>query len=109
MIDIEPLIVSGLERLAVPSGERADWQDVLQRAASALTAAGESRLFSQASSPQSWSWSPRPSAGDREGNRRFLPAHGPSRTEAPASERRAFDVAKGHSWALIRKGRNCAS
>jgi hypothetical protein len=32
-MDVEPLIVSGLDRLVpLPSGERADWQDVLQRA-----------------------------------------------------------------------------
>ena len=33
MIDVEPLIVSGLDRLVpLPGGERADWQDVLGRA-----------------------------------------------------------------------------
>jgi hypothetical protein len=33
VMDVEPLIVSGLDRLVpLPSGERADWQDVLQRA-----------------------------------------------------------------------------
>jgi hypothetical protein len=33
MIDVEPLIVSGLDRLVpLPGGERADWQDVLRRA-----------------------------------------------------------------------------
>lgn len=33
MIDLEPLIVSGLDRLVpLPSGARADWQDVLGRA-----------------------------------------------------------------------------
>jgi hypothetical protein len=33
MIDVEPLIVSGLDRLVpLPRGERADWQDALRRA-----------------------------------------------------------------------------
>jgi hypothetical protein len=33
MIDVEPLIVSGLDRLVpLPGGERADWEDVLARA-----------------------------------------------------------------------------
>ena len=33
MIDVEPLIVSGLNRLVpLPSGERGDWADVLSRA-----------------------------------------------------------------------------
>ncbi len=33
MIDVEPLIVSGLDRLVpLPSGERADWDEVLRRA-----------------------------------------------------------------------------
>jgi hypothetical protein len=33
VIDVEPLIVAGLDRLVpLPSGQRADWQDVLQRA-----------------------------------------------------------------------------
>src|SRR5437899_12908328 len=33
MIDVEPLIVSGLDRLVpLPSGGRADWADVLSRA-----------------------------------------------------------------------------
>jgi hypothetical protein len=52
VIDVEPLIVAGLDRLVpLPSGARADWQDVLGRA-------GETRR-------RRWLGVPRPSAWSR--------------------------------------------
>jgi len=52
VIDVEPLIVAGLDRLVpLPSGERADWQDVLGRS-------GETRR-------RRWLGVPRPSAWSR--------------------------------------------
>jgi len=51
VIDVEPLIVAGLDRLVpLPSGERADWQDVLGRA-------GETRRrrWLGVSRPSAWS------------------------------------------------------
>lgn len=51
MIDVEPLIVSGLDRLVpLPSGERADWHDVLGRA-------GEIRRRRRLGVPHPGTWS----------------------------------------------------
>lgn len=51
MIDVEPLIVAGLDRLVpLPSGERADWQDVLGRA-------GETRRPRWLGLPRPRAWS----------------------------------------------------
>jgi hypothetical protein len=106
MIDVEPLIVSGLERLVpVPSGERADWKDVRQRAgirtdhrrraAFALAGLVAAVLVAVAT----------PIAAIAKGIGDFsawLTGH-PGK-EAPASEQRAFEAANGHSWASFPKG-----
>jgi hypothetical protein len=107
MIDVEPLIAEGLERLVPPpSGERADWQDVLAR--SGIRADGTRRValaiagFAAAAvllvaTPVG--------AAIAQGISDFstwLTGH-PGK-QATASAQRAFEAANGRSWASFPTG-----
>jgi hypothetical protein len=107
MIDVEPLILSGLEKLLpVPSGERADWHDVLQRAgiradrrrrAALLLSGLAAAVLVAVATPVG------PAIAKGIGDfSAWLTGH-PGK-QAPASEQRAFDATNGHSWASFPKG-----
>jgi hypothetical protein len=107
MIDVEPLIISGLERLVpMPNGDRADWQDVRQRAGiesdrrrrTALALAGfAAAVLVAVATPVGGAIAK--GIGDFSA---WLTGH-PGK-KAPASEQRAFEAANGHSWASFPSG-----
>ena len=107
MIDVEPLIVTGLDRLVpLPGGERSDWQDVLQRAGvrtgrrrriAFAFAAVVAALVAAITTPVGAAIAQ--GIGDFSA---WLSGH-PGK-EAPASEQREFEAANGHSWASFPKG-----
>src|SRR6266542_4467205 len=107
MIDVEPLTVTGLDRLVpLPGGERSDWQDVLQRAGvrtgrrrriAFAFAAVVAALVAAITTPVGAAIAQ--GIGDFSA---WLSGH-PGK-EAPASEQREFEAANGHSWASFPKG-----
>jgi hypothetical protein len=96
MIDVEPLIVKELDRLvALPSGNRADWNDVARRAG--VRPVARRRLVLALAAAFTVVAAAAALATGLGGFDRWL--SGTPGKPAPASEQRRFEAANGRSWA----------